>query len=198
MPLTPTLEIRWFEYGTIPIAVKRWFDEFCPGESLEWKSQREDLYLYLPKYEALNFKLRQGNLELKWRRAELGTQQFKAVESAISWDGKIEQWLKLSLKNLFPSRLINVKSWVAVNKVRSQRSYLGANCELTQLNVNNEFWWTIALEMPKRTADDINQFHRLIERVNQTYQGPELSLLKSYAYPQWLAIIVQKCGNQYL
>lgn len=71
MTLTrPTLEVRWFELGTLPAEVKSWFCEDCPGELLRASEERKDLYFRIPKCEVLSFKLRQKNLELKLRRAE--------------------------------------------------------------------------------------------------------------------------------
>ncbi|MCA1995017.1 MAG: hypothetical protein LDL41_23650, partial [Coleofasciculus sp. S288] len=66
-----TLELRWFYHGTPPVEVEYWFSTDCPGELLRPPEEREDLYLYTPQCDYLNIKLRQGSLEVKWRKAEL-------------------------------------------------------------------------------------------------------------------------------
>jgi hypothetical protein len=79
----PTLEVRWFESGTLPQEVKTWFCNDCPGELLGLPEEREDLYLRVPKCEALGFKIRQNNLELKLRRAEFNTVQLRLKDRLV-------------------------------------------------------------------------------------------------------------------
>lgn len=195
MALTrPTLEVRWFESGTLPAEVKSWFCEDCPGELLRASEERKDLYLRIPKCEALSFKLRQENLELKLRRAELGIRQFgeinETAKKTFVWEGKIEKWQKFSLKS--PAWLDNAftgikkENWIAVKKVRSQRQYRGVLYELTQLESCDRAWWSIAFEMAEQEAMDRDRFENAVSRVSQNYPGSLLSADKSYAYPSWL------------
>ncbi len=46
------------------------------GNYLAPVEERVDIYLYLPKCEYMGIKLRQGRLEVKWRKAELGIMHF--------------------------------------------------------------------------------------------------------------------------
>ena len=190
-----TLEVRWFEPGMPPAAVERWFSVDCPGELLGPPEEREDLYLYPPEIEALNIKLRQGNLELKWRQAELGTRKFCPTkgtgENAICWEGKIEKWLKWiepdsMPQNLLSPEVVKGKPWLAVKKVRRQRLYCGIRCELTQLGISNHSWWSIAFEMTEAGAKGLESFEQVVNRVSETYRGPKLLAAHSYAYPRWL------------
>ena len=168
MLTTSTLEIRWFEYGSIPVSVKEWFSNNCPGRLLgELPEIREDLYLLLPECETLSLKLRQGNLELKLRQANLGIKSFGAVGNQVGWKGQAEKWLKwrYEKEEIAPLRIMNqevedLKSWLKVKKRRSQRLYRGSCCELTQLEVNNHLWWSIAFRVQIRLRNDYCEFGR--------------------------------------
>jgi hypothetical protein len=193
--ISPTLEVRWFESGTLPVRVKDWFSEDCPGELLKASEARQDIYLRIPRSEALSFKLRQSNLELKLRRAELGIRQFSEVartaQKAVFWAGKVERWCKFSLNgsawlNNALTGVRKEKFWVAVKKVRWQRQDQGIFYELTQLEISDRAWWSIAFEMPEQEASQIKHFENLVSRVTQNYPGSLLSADKSYAYPSWL------------
>ena len=194
MLTTSTLEIRWFEYGSIPVSVKEWFSNNCPGRLLgELPEIREDLYLLLPECETLSLKLRQGNLELKLRQANLGIKSFGAVGNQVGWKGQAEKWLKWSYEKeeIAPLRIMNQeiedsKSWLKVKKRRSQRLYRGSCCELTQLEVNNHFWWSIAFEMLEEETIEQDSLETFVNLVSQTYPELELSEDKSYGYPRWL------------
>lgn len=182
-----TLELRWFSQGSPPKEVEHWFNVNCPGELLGSPEAREDLYLYTPNCEYLNIKLRQGSLEVKWRKAELGILRF-----GNCWEGKVEQWLKWicedpDKQSMMPVNVVGEKAWVEVKKVRSQRRYQGITFELTQLNVGNHTWWSIAFEMLAEAANGNDRFETIVTQVSQTYQGPVLQCDLSFAYPTWLA-----------
>lgn len=195
-----TLELRWFVRGIPVNKVKHWFNEDCPGELLGSPEEREDLYLYVPECDYLNIKLRQGRLEVKWRKAELGI-----VCLGDCWQGKAETWLKWicddpDQQSMMPAHVTGEKAWVGVKKVRSQRHYQGMTYELTQLSVKNEVWWSIALEMvvPERHRSDSckaaqvqPRFQEIVSQVSQTYRGPRLECDRSFAYPTWLARLTQ-------
>lgn len=191
----PTLEVRWFEPGMLPVRVKDWFDKDCPGELLRLSEARQDLYLRIPRCEALSFKLRQGNLELKSRRAELGIRQFgevaRTAQKAVFWTGKVEKWNKFSLNgsawlNNALTGVRKEKFWVAVQKMRWQRQDQGIFYELTQLEISDRAWWSIAFEMAEQEASQLNHLENLVSQVTQNYPGSLLSADKSYAYPSWL------------
>jgi hypothetical protein len=191
-----TLELRWFVRGTPTHEVEHWFNVDCPGKVLGSPEEREDLYLYVPECDYLNIKLRQGRLEVKWRKAELGI-----LRLGDCWEGKAEKWLKWicddsDQQSMMPAHVVGEKSWVRVKKMRSQRHYQGMTYELTQLSVKNDVWWSIALEMvvPERHRSDSRnaaqvdpRFQELVNQVSQTYRGPKLECDRSFAYPTWLA-----------
>ena len=143
MLTTPTVEIRWFDAGSLPEKLKQWFNKECPGSILgEFPETRVDLYLSIPESNNLSFKLRQGKLvELKLLQKELGIRQF-------AWLGKVERWMKWSYEDISPLRVIDVpatKTWHKVKKIRWQRFHNGVYSEITQIYINNNPWWSIAL-----------------------------------------------------
>lgn len=184
-----TLELRWFSHGTPPAAVEHWFSADCPGELQGLPEEREDLYLHTPECDYLNIKLRQGSLEVKWRKAELGIRRFDP-----HWEGKVEHWLKWSCKDptqqsIMPADVIGKGPWLGVKKKRSQRFYQGISCELTQLSFRNDVWWSAAFELAAEDANQINRFESVISQVSKTYRGPELLAKHSHAYPRWLSLL---------
>lgn len=186
-----TLELRWFSLGKPPEEVENWFRKQCPGKLLGLPETREDLYLHTPDCDYLNIKLRQGSLEVKWRKAELSI-----LRLGDCWEGKIEKWLKWvcedpDQQSMMPGDVAEERAWVGVKKVRSQRHYQDLSFELTQLTVRNNDWWSLAFEMATQGAEQIERFERIVTEVSQTYPGPELPGEQSCAYPAWLSAV---CG----
>jgi hypothetical protein len=195
--MTTTIELRWFCQGMIPAVVKHWFDNDCPGEWLGQPEEREDLYLHItPKCDYLNLKLRQGRLEVKWRKAELGIRRF-----GNAWEGHIEQWGKWMCEDpeqqsFLPHTIIEQEPWISVYKKRRQRLYQlpstsqSCSVELTQLKVAENLWWSLAFEAAEIPPDLMDSLQNTIHAASQTYQGSELKAQNSYAYPHWLALTV--------
>ncbi|MBW4544984.1 MAG: hypothetical protein KME25_11140 [Symplocastrum torsivum CPER-KK1] len=188
-----TLELRWFSQGTLPTEVEHWFLADSPGELLGSPEEREDLYLYTPECDYLNIKLRQGRLEVKWRKAQLGSREFGEASSA-TWQGNVEKWLKWicddpEQESIMPVDVVGTKAWIAVKKTRSQRLYQGISYELTQLRVNNNDWWSVAFEVAQKDANQIKHFENVVRLVSQTYRGPKLVAENSYGYPKWFALV---------
>ena len=84
-----TAELRWFARGSLPAEIEHWFEQDQLGDHLAPAEEREDVYLYLPGCDYLGIKMRQGRLEIKWRKAELGVVGF---EDRV--EGKAEKWVK--------------------------------------------------------------------------------------------------------
>ncbi len=184
-----TLELRWFSHGTPPAEVEHWFSDDCPGQLQGSPEEREDLYLYTPECDYLNIKLRQGRLEVKWRKAELGIQRFDP-----SWEGEVEQWLKWSCEDptqqsIIPAAVVGKGPWIGVKKRRTQRLYQGISCELTQLEVRNHVWWSTAFEMVAEDYNQMDHFKGIVSQVSKTYQGSKLIAENSFAYPRWLSLL---------
>ncbi|MGH2412992.1 MAG: hypothetical protein ACRDEA_04720, partial [Microcystaceae cyanobacterium] len=199
---TLTLEIRWFEREVPSVEIKQWFSVDCPGEPLDFPEEREDLYLYVPQGERFSLKLRQERLELKWRKTELGIAQFgttsnstasNSTESPVSWQGNLERWVKWTYEDATSPDIISLPTqekslWIGVKKMRWQRRYQDITCELSQLEVKNQHWWSLAFEMVEK-PNQREHFEQIISQVNQTYRGPALLADKSYAYPSWLSLL---------
>ncbi|HEY9726099.1 MAG TPA: hypothetical protein V6D50_06585 [Chroococcales cyanobacterium] len=185
-----TLEVRWFARGQPPTEVEHWFNADCPGELMRTPEEREDLYLYTPRCDYLNIKLRQGSLDVKWRKAQLGVRQFSKC-----WEGQVEQWLKWTCKDpdsqtMMPAEVMGKGPWISVKKVRLQRQYQAVSYELTQLNVMDDDWWSMGFEAAIEQGEQFESFERVVTQVSQTYRGPELSTEHSYAYPAWLCRVI--------
>ncbi|HEY9772040.1 MAG TPA: hypothetical protein V6C71_26645 [Coleofasciculaceae cyanobacterium] len=201
-----TLELRWFVAGMPSVVVQRWFKLECPGELLEDEPDREDLYAEqnLPSDrlkaclfrtvdpEAVNLKLRQGNLELKLRQQELGIYQFGQIDDSAIWSGKIEQWCKYSQQdlqdsNLLTADLVNQTSWLSVHKRREQKTYRNVKIELTDLKVKSDRWWSIAFEMALDSKNQLSEQHlrEVVEQAARSYQGAKLLSHNSYSYSSW-------------
>lgn len=184
MLVTPTIEIRWFDSGSLPPKLKQWFNKDCPGSILgEFPETRIDLYLVIPESDRLSLKLRQGKLlELKLRQKELGSRQF-------AWEGKVERWTKWSYEDISPLSIMDIpatKTWYEVKKTRWQRFQNGIYLEITQLYVNNNPWWSIAFEILEDGTNDFDCFCDTVNSVSQSCPELDLSLENSYAYPRWL------------
>ncbi|MBD2362437.1 hypothetical protein H6G36_14810 [Anabaena minutissima FACHB-250] len=202
-----TNELRWFHPGTLPSDILVWFQQNCLIDQLQPPEVREDVYLYAPGSDFLGIKLRQGKLEVKWRKAELGIVDFGKLVA-----GKAETWAKCSCSDstgeIFqPATVLGNAAWVSVRKVLYLQLYRvlpdfslipltnheninnGCSVEITQLIVQNSPWWSLALEA---NGDDVRLMANLQATVNSvfnTYQSVELQVANSYAYPHWLGLI---------
>lgn len=195
-----TLEVRWFIKGILPVEVQNWFKNECPGKSLGQPEIREDCYfcgnresieqfVKIPStysLEEINLKLREGNLELKLRQQQLGTEKFG------SWQGKIEQWSKLSKPEL--EQLLIASSienyWIRVTKEREQKIQQNVKSELTRLKIEDNFWWSVAFEMLQNNSDkQLLHFKQIVNdcalSASETLQ---LFPQNSYSYSRWIEI----------
>jgi len=204
-----SMEMRWFDRGTIPGDVEHWFSVDCPGERLGKPDDREDVYLYTtPMCEYLNIKLRQGRLEVKWRKAELGVLQLGNL-----YEGKAEKWIKWfcedpTTDNMTPEAVVGQGSWISVKKRRFQRMYnifpgtsitllpvnqpIHKSCavEITQLNIRGNDWWSLAFEAFGEEATLMDKLQQTAQVLFKTYRGPNLQAKNSFAYPKWLSLEV--------
>jgi hypothetical protein len=186
-----SLELRWFSPGELPSDVASWFSTAELGGQLQAPEAREDVYLYAPECEYMGIKLRQGRLEIKWRQAELEILQFERAE------GKLEKWSKWfcedrTNESFQPERVSRQKSWLRIGKVRSQRLYDGCALELTQLTIENNSWWSLALETLGADARTRDRLQSIFELVGKTYIGSQLQLQNSYAYPKWIETAIAR------
>lgn len=202
-----TAELRWFNRGTLPAEIEQWFGQDCLGGERSRLEKREDVYLYTPECEYLGIKLRQGKLEIKWRKAELGVVGF-----GDRVEGRAETWVKWTCEDptaqMFKPAAVVGKSWVSVKKVRSQRQYQvlpgesitavpvtesiaqGCTVELTQLDINGNAWWSLAFEAFGEDDCLMEHLQAVASWVFKTYREPQLQAEDSYAYPSWLCLVV--------
>ncbi len=197
-----TIEVRWFYPGVIPADLLTWWDTF--GEPVV-TNNRTDVYLQSSSSD-LGIKLRQGNLEVKYRQARLGTMEIDKMGSS-----QVEQWLKWicvdDSSGLTPAQFADQSGWIKVVKSRSQRMFQveftdkiqlrsivkpqagAAAIEITQLQVQQQIWWTIACEYLGDKLDLDRQFLPLVNSLLSS--DPILNLGRSIScgYPQWLNTI---------
>jgi hypothetical protein len=196
-----TIEVRWFYPGELPAAVSNWFETV--GVRLENIDTRSDFYLQSSSPD-VGVKLRQGNLEVKYRQQELG--QFAIDGMANS---RIEQWSKWicvdDAAGLSPTKLADKPGWLKVDKIRDRRLYrveFGdpillnqiatptvdiASIELTQLQVRSQAWWTVACEYFGSDLDLDRQFLPLVKTLCAGSSLAAHQAQISCGYPQWLA-----------
>ncbi len=202
-----TTELRWFKLGTLPKEILQWFQQDHLGD-LAPPEEREDVYLYTPRCEYMGIKLRQGRLEIKWRKAELGNLRF-----GDQVEGKVEKWGKWLCEDptqqSFQPQDVVGKSWVRVKKVRSQRKYQvisggsivavsvnqsieqGCNVEITQLSVNGNDWWSLAFEAFGEDDYLSDNLKAVASDMFKNYQGFQLQPQDSFAYPRWLSLVIE-------
>lgn len=199
--MLPSAELRWFYPGTVPQDVRQWFEGDCPGDWIEPPETREDVYLFVPGSEFLNLKHRQGRMELKWRKAELGVLRF-----GDKWEGRAEQWVKWlcedpGVDSMLPEDVLERQHWIAIQKTRSRRMYrldanrqvepvppdryieCGGGLELTQLTVKGQSWWSLGFEVFGETRDLSVPLEAIAHAIAPTYNASPLKLSNSYAYP---------------
>ncbi|MBD2250019.1 hypothetical protein [Nostoc parmelioides] len=202
-------ELRWFYPGTIPEDIKVWFQRCCLIDQEQLPEKREDIYLYVPESNFLGIKLRHGSLEVKWRTAELGVVGFGELIA-----GKAEKWSKWSCddptgESFYPATVLSKSSWVSVQKIRYLQSYQvlsdfsvesvtndeyidnACSLEITQLLIQNNTWWSLALEANAEDQRLMANLQATAKAVFRTYRGVKLLATNSYAYPHWLGLV---CG----
>ncbi len=114
-----TIEVRWFYPGVLSDELIVWFDTL--GESPVKADPRTDVYLRSSSPD-MGIKLRQGNLEVKYRQAKLGTIEIDGFNTS-----QVEQWSKWicvdDSAGLTPENIADKPGWFKVDKIRYQRLY---------------------------------------------------------------------------
>jgi hypothetical protein len=105
-----TIEVRWFYPGILPDEVRQWFNHL--GEQLEKIDTRSDVYLQSHAPD-IGVKLRQGNLEVKYRQQNLGTIAIEGMENS-----QVEQWSKWICvdrsSGITPTNTVSKPGWLKV------------------------------------------------------------------------------------
>jgi len=190
----------------------RWFHDKLPGGAVSQPDKRDDTYLLQLADVTIGTKLREGNLEIKWRESATPFQH----RSGIS--GQAERWLKwiwkdpnsIGPKDVSGPLAHPTGPWLTVPKERWQRKYrwsksafeptnpkdiveLGAAVELTLLTLPQKPFATVLVE--SFAPDSSKQEQLLAEAVAHLwtdYPSPLPSAEQSYGYPDWLRRIVAR------
>ncbi|MEM6755234.1 MAG: hypothetical protein AAF630_19960 [Cyanobacteria bacterium P01_C01_bin.38] len=198
-----TYEVRWFNSGNIPENIESWF-KHCLLSPTKLPEKREDVYLYTPGCDYLGVKLREGGLEIKWRYSETAMQ----FGSLIA--GNVEKWKKWrcsdsSGESFSLQKINNNPTWVKVGKVRYSQFYQivekkpqavsdgvgvnsGCSLELTNVEINENKWWSISLEAFGEDCDLQNNLQATADFVFNSYDSFPLQAENSYGYPRLLEL----------
>lgn len=201
------LEIRWFFEGSTPSEVKSWFQDLTSPQFFAPAQNLHDFYLRNRDF-GLGLKLREGRLEVKWRR-RFG--EFVGAGGKVK--GQAEDWIEWVWTNGGGRMAGQVAEsirhdprgpWIEVSKERLRLKHLstenglapvrldeqierGCIVELTNVEVLDRRWWTLALDIFSQRGDTIMVLHQAAETLFTDYPGPQLGLAHSYGYPQWLS-----------
>lgn len=202
------LEIRWFFEGVIPPEVAAWFQAAAPVGTSPPPERRTDTYL-VTRDEGFGVKLREGKLEIKWRR---GYGHFSGGGGRVT--GKVEDWVKWgwadheakSDKEILQALEGGESPWVPVKKERGQRMceltgdgltfpgkgrrlVSGCALELTMLDIRERSWWTLGLDIFANEGGGDKVLEKCIDGLFGGYPGPALRVENSYGYPEWLSMV---------
>jgi len=196
-----TTEVRWFDKGSIPPAMKSWFTKIHPKVWTE--AERTDFYYSLPNDDTIGIKLRENRIEIKKRQAVS-----KPIRFTPQATGAIETWEKRSIA-LHPAginfdEIATDAIWVGVRKRRNLQRYRlieslapipiayhrrapqEFTLELSQIRIGKEHRWTIAFEFYETTNIPISKIQNIIKET--LISLPELMLDShlSFGYPRLL------------
>lgn len=196
-----TTEIRWFKNGEIPIDFLSWFHHL-PGPITK-QSPRVDYYYRNSKTNssAIGIKIRDNKIEFKHSLGKLPEQEFSpGIHGIIE---KFEKWSFPLGENFndYISQNKDTKTWLPIRKDRqlkvisSENScqsniesinmyYL--NIELTQLNIGNQYWWTLGFES---SSEDKNISILMSSYLNKIFKDEEKIILTtdySFGYSEWI------------
>jgi hypothetical protein len=204
MTMFPSMEVRWFYQGTVPVEVAEWFHS--DTNQAEEQPSRVDYYLYLQEIDGLGIKLREGRMEVKRRQCQHGILRFH--ERAA---GLVEHWRKWSFElsmseGELPHSLVPISSWLGVQKERQLRKFRvtgddrlvpvpageyperGCSVELSSLRVEGQDWWSLCFEAFGDESSLRQTLLLVMEHVLAHEQVPfPLDAKASYGYPRWLA-----------
>jgi hypothetical protein len=193
---TQTIEVRWFYHGSLPDEAIDWFKTL--GENPSQPDARTDVYFQSSSPD-LGVKLRQGNLEVKYRQQQLGNIQIERFP-----ESQVEQWSKWICDGV-PSSSAEKQGWIQVDKVRYQRFYQvefldriqlipidtprqnAAAIEITDLQLRGQSWWTIACEYLGNNISIDRQFSPLVRSLLLNHPLSTFTPSISGGYPQWLS-----------
>jgi hypothetical protein len=195
-----SLELRWFYKGTIPKKIINWFYELPGTLGVESEPPRNDYYLSAKGLTSLGLKLSRKRLEIKVREKD-----FNFVSSNGRNIGIAEYWTRYEWSEKYPlteaDPILQKFDWVKVKKSRHQRKYRIENdllvqvpvldfnahvaIEIVSLNVNEQSWWTLALDSYDKGEDMQNKLE-FMANILLSNLLIENERSNSYGYPTWL------------
>ncbi len=197
VPMTFTLEARWFGPSPLPAALREWFGTLGAVET----STQSDLYL--PAEDpTLNLKLRNGQLQIKQRLAGPLRTSFGPRAA-----GRCEQWVKwrFALKESAPSLREEDPTdlWVRVEKTRHQLSIspeaqsslapelptsppATIEAELTTVEAAGQTAWTLCAETEGPVSSLTDTLHTAAPLLLDDRLPVALSPDQSFGYIRWL------------
>lgn len=178
--MVASLEARWFLPGTIPDAVREWFDALGPPVEDE---ARTDRYLIPTEDDSLGIKVREGRIEAKQRVQTHPLQAWGPAKAAP------EAWRKWFLGMGTETDLF--LGWVDVTKTRQQRwmqtDDTAAALELATVRLDAAVWWSVCLEVSGGDAEERQRVFQ--EAASQWLDQPDAPVLQgdtAQGYPAWL------------
>jgi hypothetical protein len=209
--MQPSMELRWFLQGTIPVEIEKWFNNAPVAPKDE--GERYDGYLILPDHADLSVKLRnQQKFEIKKRIADFGIKALDTGEGRT--EGRVEQWVKWSFSLEANSQGQPDTSelngfWVVVCKLRRQIKYKvaedgsveaidastrvdqGCYLELTQIWARNKPWWSLGFEAFGEMDTVEHNLQLTLNHVLAERDFPPMEAAHSFAYPEWLQRVMR-------
>jgi len=216
-------EVRWFVDHTVDNSaiLKDWIEQKDPfdkdGHFLKagiWKGrldEKPDVYALVSGADDIGIKWREGELQIKGRRENIGVQSFEGGAR-----GYVEQWLKWSYNS--PDIRAAFLPWfdpdaergpriIPATKTRALRKIhvdgLGklaevsvdafpdraVNVELTELKVFDKSYWSIGVEAFPDDSNMAAAFYEVTSQFLSQLRDVQLDTGNSQSYPVWLSQI---------
>jgi len=202
----PTTEVRWFQAGEIPPSALEWFRNL-PG-AVQNQIPRIDYYLPLSFTGDLGVKIREGRLEIKILREQLG-----AVRLHKRVAGHWQSWQKWSFNVEGANDTLgqsghSYSDWLPVQKSRCLRRYRldesgrvipiradvispgSCGLELTTIQSQGLFWWSLALETYGIAKENRSSLALIAAQLFDIGKPPSLVEVDSISYPGWMSHLV--------
>ncbi len=207
-----SIELRWFYEGDLPSHIKTSFNLNLQDNY----ETRSDYYLLLRNCYNIGIKLRDARLEIKWRK---NVSAFDLINLDIT--GKIEEWIRWEWNDINPYKEIvkflkinQFDPWIIVDKKRSQNKfnikdnllvkipsnadYSDGAIEITELEINDQKWWSIGIDLFFKD-NNINSSIPILRQIIEIYLIDklqiELNREKSYGYPEWMSKVLNRSYN---
>jgi len=189
----PTVEIRWFAAGTLPVDIASWFESTSPlSARIE---DRTDRYLR-PADPATNIKIREGRLEIK-RRIWIDT----GFEDCPMIAGTIEAWNKCGFDIDTSAEAHTDANWISCRKRRATKWFSwgfgglvplsgpesaasACQLEMSSLTIMQQHWWTVGFEATGTNSRDL--LEKTTRSLMAGFPMVEPELLMPMGYAEWL------------